>query len=286
MLRIISARIPRAVVALLAVWPALAHAQRTPLELRPRVGDTLRMRLDQTTEMSITRAGAAPRVVTTRTHMLSRAIVESEVPDGVYVLAITDAVDVTSSDSAAAAAAEATRRQLAGRQMRLRISPDGTVAMAEPAAGVTKAMNDLVSVMPASFPREPVSVGDTWRREMPIAPATAARLPGTNGRGGVARATFRLDSLSRQGELAYISMTGTLEPHPGEATALAPGLTLPPLGGSVTGSMIVNRRRGWLTSSQFVVDLRTTIAANGSPPTEFRMRVTQQMRVFGRPPAR
>jgi hypothetical protein len=198
----------------------LANAQRTPLELRPKAGDTLRMRLDQTTEMSIARAGAPPRVVTTRTHMLSRAIVESEVPDGVYVLAITDSVVVSSSDPAAAASAEATRRQLAGRQMRLRIAPDGTVAMAEPSGAVSKAVNDLVAEMPASFPREPVNVGDSWTREMPIAPAAAARLPGANGRGGVARATFRLDSLSRQGELAYISMRGTLEPHPSDAPAL------------------------------------------------------------------
>ena len=245
------------------------------------------MRLEQTTEMSIAREGTPARVVTTRTFMLSRAIVESEVPDGVYVLTVTDSVDVTSSDPAAAASAEATRRQLSGKRMRLRISPDGTVAMAEPTGSVSKAVNDLVSVMPASFPREPVNVGDTWTREMPIAPSAAARLPGANGRGGVARATFRLDSLSRQGELAYISMHGTLEPHPNDAATLAPGLTLPALGGTVSGSMIVNRRRGWLSASQFVVDLRTTIVASKTqPPTEFRMRVTQQMRVFGRPPAR
>jgi hypothetical protein len=48
----------------------------------------------------------------------------------------------------------------------------------------------------------------------------------------------------------------------------------------------VIRRRGWLSSSQFVVDLRTTIASKSAAPTEFHMRVTQQMRVFGRPPAR
>ena len=286
MLRIRSVRVRRWWLAIAAMLPALAQGQRTPLELRPRTGDTLRMRLDQTTEMSIEREGSAPRVVATRTHMLSRAIVEREVPDGVYVLAITDSVVVSSSDPAAAASAEATRRQLAGRQMRLHISPDGTVAMAEPSGTVSKAVNDLVSVMPASFPREAVSVGDTWTREMPIAPAAAARIPGANGRGGVARATFRLDSLSRQGEFAYISMHGTLEPHPSDAAALAPGMVLPPLGGTVTGSMVVNRRRGWLSTSQFVVDLHTSIAGKSAAPTEFHMRVTQQMRVFGRPPGR
>jgi hypothetical protein len=266
----------------------IALAQRTSLEMRPRMGDTLRMRLDQTSEMSITRSGTPPRQVITRTHMLSRAIVEREVPDGVYVLAVTDSVDVSSTDPSAARSVDAMRRQLAGRQMRLRISPDGTVAMAEPSGPDSKAVNDLVSVMPASFPRDPVNVGDTWTREMPIAPSAAARLPGANGRGGVARATFRLDSLARQGELAYVSMRGTLEPQPNDPRLLAVGVVLPPLGGTVSGSMVVNRRRGWLSESRFVVDLHTTIAATkaSSAPTEIRMRVTQQMRVFGKSAAR
>lgn len=276
-------------LALLLGAAGVSFAQRTPLELRPLVGDTLRMRLEQTTEMSAVRQGTTTRQVTTHTVMLSRAIVEREVADAVYILAITDSVDVSSTDESARAAALANSRQLVGRSMRLRLSPDGSVAIADQPGTVSKSVVDLASVMPATFPREPVAVGDTWTREMPIAPAALARLMGPAGQGGVARATFRLDSLSRQGELAYVSMHGTLESQP--ASAAVPGagaLVVPTMGGSVTGTMVVNRRRGWLSQSRFVVDLRTVMSGSDAAraATEFRMRVTQQMRVFGRLPAR
>lgn len=270
-------------MALLAGTAATLAAQRTPLELRPRVGDTLRMRLDQTTEMSATRAGAPPRAVITRTRMLSRAIVERETPDAVYILAVTDSVAVTSSDSTARGMAAETRRQLAGRHLRLRLSPDGTVALAE--APASRAVTDLVSILPASFPREPVAVGDTWSREMPITPGV--RLPANAGTatGGVARATFRLDSLSRGGDLAYISIRGTLEQQSAGVAApqRSPALPFMPfLDGTVAGTMVVNRRRGWLSESRFVVELKTMIASASRAPIEFRMRVTQRIHVFER----
>ncbi|HJQ19615.1 MAG TPA: hypothetical protein VJ867_04640 [Gemmatimonadaceae bacterium] len=275
-------------LTLLLALATTAAAQRTPLEVRPRVGDTLRMRLDQTTEMSAQRAGAPARQVTTRTTMLSRAIVESEVVDAAIVLAITDSVDVSSTDENARAAALANSRQLVGKSMRLRLARDGSVTVAEPTGAVSKSVVDLASVMPATFPRDPVAVGDTWSREMPIAPAALARLLGPGSRGGVARATFRLDSLSRQADFAYVSMHGTLAastPAAAPQTALVPS---PALDGTVSGGMIVDRRRGWLSQSRFVVDLRTLVGGRDAShaATEFHMRVTQQMRVFGRPPAR
>lgn len=274
-------------LALVVGTAATLSAQRTPLELRPRAGDTLRIRLDQTTEMSATRAGAAPRVVITRTRMLSRAIVEREAADAVYILAVTDSVEVSSSDSNARGISEATRRQLAGRQLRLRLAPDGTVSLAE--APASKAVTDVISIMPASFPREPVAVGDSWSREMPISPGM--RLPANAGTtpAGIARATFRLDSLSRSGAMAFISMHGTLERQSagGAAPDRSPAApVIPFLHGTVTGTMVVNRRRGWLSDSRFVVELRTTIAGATRAPTEFRMRVTQQIHVFERPARR
>jgi len=285
MRRIRSVRSLRRSLVVVIMLPMVASAQRTSLELRPRVGDTLRMRLDQVTEMSATRQGAAPREIVTRSLMLSRAIVESEAPDAVYILAITDSVEVKSSDANAKAIADATRRQLSGRQMRLRLSPDGTVSMADRHAPVSKAVTDLVSVMPASFPRDPVAVGDTWSREMPM--ASGLRLPGVGTTSaGVARATFRLDSLSRAGELAYISMRGTLGQPAGAPQAGGAVVTPPTLGGTLLGTMIVDRRRGWLSESRFVVDVHTTIAGTALAATDFHMRITQHMRVFERPARR
>ena len=154
----------RYVLALLLVLAANGRAQRTQLELRPKLNDTLRMRLDQVTEMSGARKGAAGRQVVTTMRMFSRAIVENSMPAAAIILAVTDSVDVTSSDERAQTLAANTEKQLRGRQMRLRLAPDGTVSVADHPSDVPKEVNDLVSVMPASFPRDPVAVGETWAR--------------------------------------------------------------------------------------------------------------------------
>jgi hypothetical protein len=248
------------------------------LELRPRVGDTLRMRLDQTTEMIGNRRGGVPRSVTTTLVMFSRAIVESSAQASTLILAITDSADASTSDERGRPVADETKRQLAGRQMRLRLSPDGTVAVADQqgsGGNVPRVVNDLVAVMPASFPKGSVAVGDTWLREMPIPPTTGLGVP----LGGVVKAAFRLDSVSRDGNIAYLTMRGTLVPS-NDGAMLDKGA----LSGSVNGSMIVDRRRGWLSESRFLVQMRTTVmslgAARAASPMEFRMKITQHMRVF------
>ena len=146
-------RTPLALLALFAsdiVDPRGAWAQRVVLELRPRFGDTLRMRLDQTTEVSGTREGkAAAKQVVTTLRMFSRAIVESSSPAGAMILAVTDSVDVSSTDDRALPLAKATQAQLAGRQMRLRLSPDGTVGVADGQEKIKKEVTDLVAGMPA-----------------------------------------------------------------------------------------------------------------------------------------
>ena len=266
----------RSTFALLVALSGTLHGQRTQLELRPRLGDTLRMRLDQTTELSGARKGATAKQVVTTMRMFSRAIVEETAPASTLILAVTDSVDVSSTDEHARALADNTERQLRGRQMRLRLAPDGTVSVAGAADDVPREVNELVSVMPGSFPREPVAVGDTWVREMPIATGASLGLPV----GGVVRATFRLDSLARGGDLAFITMRGTLD-----QTQLGMASSL---NGTVGGQMVVNRKRGWLSESRFVVDLRTTMPVRaaapatpgGSAPMQFRTRITQHMKVI------
>ena len=266
-------------LALLVLVAASARAQRTQLELRPKVGDTLRMRLDQVTEMSGTRKGVSTKLVTTTMRMFSRAIVESADLATALILAVTDSVDVSSTDEHARALGREVVRQLEGRQMRLRLSPDGTVGVAEKSIEVPKEVREMVSVMPASFPRDPVAVGDTWAREMPIAPAPTLGVPVA----GVVRATFRLDSVIHGGNVAYVSMQGTMEQQPAP-TSPAPSA----LSGSVNGSMVIDRRRGWLSESRFLVQLRTTVAgrkvagAASAAPMQFRVKVTQHMRVFAK----
>jgi IS5 family transposase len=87
-------------------------------------------------------------------------------------------------------------------------------------------------------------------------------------------------------------MRGTLEQRMPSVAASAEMLS-----GSVNGSMVVNRRRGWLSESRLLVQMRTTIAARGATagtsgaagaakatgaaaPMQVRMKITQHMRVF------
>jgi len=172
-------------------------------------------------------------------------------------------------------------RQLEGRSMRLRLSPDGTVGMAQKGREVPKEVSDIVDVMPASFPRDSVSVGESWTREMPIARGSTLGAPV----GGVVRANFRLDSVSRSGDVAYVSMQGTLDQQPAPATSEAS------ISGTVNGTMVVNRRRGWLSETRFLVQMRSTVTSKtttpgtASPtPMQFRMKITQHMRVFDKRP--
>jgi hypothetical protein len=276
----LSARWSIALFPLLAAsagYPRSGWAQRIQLELRPRVGDTVRMRLDQVTQMSGARKGSASKQVLTTLRMFSRAIVESSDPAASVILAVTDSIDVYTSDEHARTLTRDAKRQLEGRQMRLRLAPDGTVGLAEQRTSVPREVNDLVSVMPASFPRNAVAVGDTWVREMPIPQGTRFGVP----MGGVVRARFRLDSVTRSGDMAHVSMRGILEP--------ASKLTVQQgtIGGTVHGNLVVNRRRGWLSESRFYVDMRATFATVGdatAAPMQFQMKITQHMRTSDKRP--
>ena len=127
--------------------------------------------------------------------------------------------------------------------------------------------------MPAAFPRKPVRVGTTWARDMPL-PAGTQLGSALTGRLHV---SFRLDSLGRGGDLAYVSMQGDLRP----GTVGSPSGGLASDKGSVTGTMLVDRRRGWLTDSRFSIVISSTVAppvATGEGVMHMQLRVTQHMR--------
>jgi hypothetical protein len=204
--------------------------------------------------------------------MFSRAIVEHSTPASATILAITDSVTFNSTDDRAMPLMRATQSQLTGRQMRLRLAPDGTVTLADDVPRVAREVAELVSVMPASFPRASVAIGDTWLREVPIPPAASYGVP----LGGVVKAAFRLDSVSADGHNAYLTLRGTVV-QPGSTPADKGMIT-----GSLNGNMIVDRHRGWLSESRFLVQMRTTVTPTGAPPMDFRVKVTQHMRVIER----
>jgi hypothetical protein len=178
---------------------------------------------------------------------------------------------------------EQAKRELTGRQMRLRLWPDGSVTLNDGAASVPREVSELVSVMPGSFPSRPVGVGETWLREMPLPSGTALGIPA----GSVVRTRFRLDSLSGDGDFAFVAMSGALAP----TTSPADGSTLE---GTVSGHFVVNRKRGWLSESHFQLQLASTMrkavsrsaskgVAKGVSKDEsmrFRVHMTQSMKVL------
>ena len=82
-----------------------ARAQTVLLQIKPQVGDTILMILDQRSEITGTRhtaTGASTSSMGNTMRMWSRAIIEGTTVRGTTVLAVTDSVEFTSTDQGAA----------------------------------------------------------------------------------------------------------------------------------------------------------------------------------------
>jgi hypothetical protein len=255
-----------------------AKAQGVMLRLHPHVGDTLHTRLEQQTEVSATMrapGGGAPttRVVTTSIALHSHTIVQASSPASTVVLTIVDSVDLHSTDPHSAEQVAQAERVLRRQQLLLQLATDGAVEAARDLRGVAvpQDLAEAMAVMPAVLPRRPVNVGDVWTRDMPLPSGGPL---GARGAGHV-NAVFRLDSLDRSGNLAYISMRGDiLTDRESEGVQLS---------GALNGSMLVDRLRGWMTDSHFTVLLRSAITpppSSGLAPMRFVTRVTQRLRTM------
>jgi hypothetical protein len=261
---------------LLAARPADAQ---TVLQIRPHPGDTLRMRLDQESEISgvrRTKTGESSAMVLTTMKMFSRAIIESNSDRGTVVLAVTDSVRLTTSDEHARGAASLAEAQMRGQRARFRVTPDGTVGTVGD-ADATREVAQVVSLMPATFPKSAIRVGESWIREMPL-PAglqLGAQLSGK------LHVTFRLDSVTHGGDWAFVSMRGEMQPATGPGAASHTVLER----GTVNGTMLVDRKRGWLTESWFnivVSSVETFNPAKGVISMRMQTRITQHMHTFDR----
>ena len=278
-------------LAFVAVAPSVPAQSRAPsssavvIMLHPQVGDTLHTRLEQQTEVNATSSNGGAvgattggtsqvaRSVTTAVTIDSRTIVRASDRSRTTVLTIVDSAHVTSSDVHAAALIRQAEQSLRGQQLVLQLAPDGTVLNARDGRGgaVAREIADAMSAMPAVFPSQPVRLGETWMRSMPL---PAAGPMGTRGSAHV-RATFRLDSLTQGGETAFLSMRGDIV-----ADSMARGVEL---SGTVSGAMQVDRTRGWMADSRFVVMIRSLVTppvASGIAPMRFLTRVTQRLRTM------
>lgn len=252
------------------------------LQIKPHVGDTIRMRLDQESEMSGVRrtdAGESSAMVLTTMKMFSRAIVEgwADNGDAIAILAVTDSVLMTTTDDRTRGATQQMQSQMRGQRLRFRVAPDGSVSMMQ-MDGAPREVAQVVSLMPATFPKTPISVGDVWTREMslPVGPQLGAQVSAR------LQVKFRFDSVTRGGQLAYVSMRGDMRPATGPGAASGAVLEK----GLVNGTMVLDQRRGWLKESWFSIvvasSLKAAASTSGAQPIRMQMRITQHMHTMER----
>ena len=272
------------VIAQTPVSARMAVPSRIMLEIRPKTGDTLHMRLDQQVLMKgTTKVGRndSTMSVTTDTHVRARVVVESSEASWTNVLAMTDSIAIVSRGGRSTKRGEDARRTLEGKRLRMRISPEGNAEITENLDGLSDELALVVGRMPATLPKHAVSVGQTWTQDIGVP------LGGEAGARGAAvlQTTFRLDSLSPEGRIAYISMQGTFRRDSLSQGELPAGAKLTSTG-ILKGAMRVDRMRGWMTDSRATITVNSLLTpppGTSDQPMRFHMRITQHMRAVHRP---
>lgn len=276
-----SLRYGLAAAVTLSIASAVANAQSVLLQIRPHVGDTLYVRLDQRVEMTGMPAGcraqqgvtglrrtvpvncADTRTMTTRMEVFSRAIARNATHDATDMLAITDSVRTSSVKSGTDGVT--TKQQASHGPVEIRISTDGGVEVG--AGPASDEVRTLFGQMPATLSRKTIAVGEKWIHEMRI-PLT--REPGATGR---VRTTFQLDSLGRNGNVAYISMHGVLSHDHSDGSSSETS-------GTLTGTMQLDRRLAWITETRATIDVWSMVATPASgQPMQVHTKVAQVLRV-------
>jgi hypothetical protein len=255
-----------------------AYGQAVLLQIRPHIGDTLRMHLSQTVEMTGTTPGLRHDTssMTTSIEVFTRAIAEQYASGGTLMQTITDSVAMT--PASAASLADLKRRAMQSKPVWLRVSTDGGMEMVDD-GDPNSELRHLFGEMPAVLTRAPIAVGEKWTREMQIP------LSSEPGAVGSVRATFRLDSLGRNGDIAYISMRGTMSRiNTVGAAPAGPGYGT---SGQLAGTIQIDRRLGWITDSRSSIIVRSTIESapdrRGDPkgePMQVRTKITQWIRAM------
>jgi hypothetical protein len=249
--------------------PTLSWGQSILLQIKPHVGDTLEVKLDQTVEMTGTmvcaRAAGCPissRRMTTVTEVFSKAIVQSVGRNGAHVLAVTDSI--RSGSSRGTKVGRLHRVKTRNDTVQLRVSNEGGAEVVD--ANASAELRAVFGQMPATLSDKPVRIGGKWNREMRIPFA------GETGALGMVRATFQLDSLGRNGDIAFISMKGTLSHDHRDGSDSE-------VYGSMTGSIQLDRRLAWITETRAEIDLTSMVRpVAGAEPMRVHTRVTQLLK--------
>jgi len=243
-----------------------ANGAGVRVELRPHGGDTLHMRLEQQVEV-VARSKVKERdstvVMRRSTTLYSRSVVRSADQEGATIAALADSIAVFEDG-------ETRSRKLRARVV-MHLAPDGTTRVLDDGGVLAGDAAALIRQMPATLPDHPITVGTTWTH------TAAMPIPGQpEGIGaGEVTTTFRLDSLSRYGDVAYISLRGKLA-RPDGGVMLPNGVRFES-SGNMTGTVQVDRRRGWLTTLRSTIIVESVLTASGMPPVRVRTRVQQTM---------
>jgi hypothetical protein len=265
---------------------AVVEAQPVLLQIRPRVGDTLYVRLEQRVEMTgmppgcgdqqgaprtrptaASAACASVRTVNTGMEVFSRAIARRSMRDATDMLAITDSV--RTSTGRRGAGQRTTSQPTSRTPVEIRISSDGGVEIG--AGPASDEIRTLFGQMPPTLSRKSVAVGEKWIHEMRVP------LVGEPGATGRVRTTFQLDSLARNGDIAYISMRGILSHDHSDGSDSETS-------GSLAGTMRFDRRLGWITETRATIDVWSMLKSPpAGQPMRVHTRVVQSLRVSNAP---
>lgn len=256
MIRGVGGVLPLLLAAGLVAAPAMA--QTVTLRIVPPVGDTLRMQLQQRFEME---SGEPPETMSGEMRVWTRAIVLQRARGYTDLLSVTDSVRVFPSNVRLRPLREA-QRALEGRVVRLRVDESGGMNV-----GGDGGVLGAGAQMPSMLPSHPVAVGHTWVRDMQIPLSTSG--PSTAD----VRTTFRLDSLTARGTVAYVSFHGAVTHDHSQDGPGTVGKTF----GTIEGKMQVDRRLGWITDSQMIVNVVSDVHPAGRQPIHARMRITQSL---------
>lgn len=253
------------VIAVVALARPAQAQQKITLRIRPPVGDTLRMELEQRFEMAREDASGSPTgSMNGSMRVWTRAVVLGRVGTATELLSVTDSVRVLPPSAASLAPLRDAKRALEGRTVHLQIAQDGEISV----AGVVRDAGTSAGVgtdVPAVLPTEPVAVGQSWTRNI-VVPLSA-----TERETARVHTTLRLDSLSRDGGVAYLSLTGDVtHDHAQHSTVMRGSVT-----GTLVGTIEIDRRMGWITNSRTVLAIMSIVKSEGRPPMHLRVRITQ-----------
>jgi len=282
---------------------ARSDAARVNLVVRPHVGDTLWLRVEQTMETrTVTLSDArrlsqgagtlGPRAPATRVpeygpvrdpsitqstfmRLNAHSLVESSDLKTTWLTANTDSLFVRTGTGGQLGPERGVPLSPADRRTRVNVTPDGAMTIVDAGAN-TAAMTANLSGMPPMLPGRAVTVGEGWERDiiLPSLPMVGLRA------NGVVHASFRLDSLTRAGRMAYVSLTGTLR-RDGAVRDLPPG-TQVATAGVLRGYLILDRARGWITEAETVIEVQSDItpgAGDEGKALALDIRLIQKVRV-------